>query len=75
MIMRIRDPRPDDLLTVQEVAEILGKDESTIRRAILDGRLSATTPTGKEWRILRRDVYGILAERAFGNCCQHCGRA
>ena len=71
----IREPKPYDLLTVREVADLLCKDESTIRRAILEGRLRATKPTGNEWRILRRDVYGILADRAFDGCCRHCGRA
>lgn len=44
----------DDYLTVKQVADMLGRDPSSIRRSILTGNLPATKH-GRDWLITRAD--------------------
>ncbi len=46
---------PGTMLTVSEAARVLDMDPSAVRRAILQGRLSATK-FGRDWSIHATDV-------------------
>jgi excisionase family DNA binding protein len=52
-----------DLLTVQEVADILRVDRSYVYRIIRQGRLAAVRPTPHKTRIIKSDLYDFLGPR------------
>jgi len=57
-----------ELFSVQEVAKFLGVSENTVRRYILDGRLSAyRLGSGRLIRIRREDLEGLLIPIKPGN--------
>jgi excisionase family DNA binding protein len=50
----------DDVLTVEQVAQLLGLHPKTVRGFIADGKLRARK-LGKGWRIMRRDFETLIA--------------
>ncbi len=46
---------PDELLSVEQVAELLGLHVRTVRNYVRDGRLKAVR-IGKQYRITRTDL-------------------
>jgi excisionase family DNA binding protein len=53
----------DELLTVDQVAQIVGLHPRTVRRYIREGSLKAKK-LGKQWRIQRRDVDALTGKEA-----------
>jgi len=51
-----------DVLTVQEVADLLRVDQGTIRRYIRAGKLPAHKVSERIIRILKRDILFLLKE-------------
>lgn len=66
-----RDPRPGDLLRTQDVAEILGVSEMTVRRYVADGALACVrmgrardgAPTRRRMRFTRAHVDDFVNKR------------
>jgi excisionase family DNA binding protein len=59
------EPRPDDRLTVPEVAALLGLTTDYTRTLIYSGRLpSEVDERDRNYRVLRHDVEAFLAGRA-----------
>jgi excisionase family DNA binding protein len=59
------EERPEDLLTLQEVADLLNRSVRTIRRYIQDGKLPAQMLPGRfggEYRVTRGDAQSLLTE-------------
>lgn len=50
-----------ETLSLTDIAEELGKDASTVRRWVLDGRLPAHKRGPKLWRVKREDLDQFLA--------------
>ncbi len=55
----------DQFYTVDKVAEILGMHHKTIRKFIVEGKLSASK-VGKQWRISGHDL-SVFVEKNSGN--------
>lgn len=55
---------PGDLLTTEQVAEILGFNVQSVRRMIREGRLHAHTPRKREYRIRRSELERLLADKS-----------
>jgi excisionase family DNA binding protein len=54
----------DRLLSVADVAELLGVTQPTVREWIKDGKLRAHRAGARFWRIRRSEVDRMLAEQA-----------
>lgn len=56
---------PEQLLTVEEIAERLRVHSETVRQWLRDGRLKGFRPGGKRagWRVTEADLEGFLDER------------
>lgn len=48
-------------LTVEQVAEKVGKKPSTVRGWLNEGRLKGRKPTGSEWRVAPADLAEFMA--------------
>ncbi len=58
----------DELLTIAQAAEMLGKSKDTIRRKIKSKQIKASKvagPYGKEWRIRRADLLEDTAQEVI----------
>jgi excisionase family DNA binding protein len=56
-------PMPDPGLTVAQVAAHIGREESTIRGWVGEGRFPGAFKLGREWRIPREDLAHALTPR------------
>jgi len=50
-------------VTVQEAAEMLGHDDSHVRRLLIDGKLKGEKFGGKVWMIKRRVVEKFIEDK------------
>lgn len=64
---------PQELYTVDQVAEMLGLQARTIRNYIRDGRLKAVR-IGKQYRIARADVEALTGQPISGTTAEAAGR-
>lgn len=54
------DPKPDELLTVPEIAKELKYTEATVRTWIKQGKLRAIRATSREYRVRRSDLDAMV---------------
>ena len=53
----------DDLLTLPEIATILGVNPSTVRLWVNEGRLPAHKAGGRKWLVYRHDLQQMLGDQ------------
>ncbi len=54
---------PGKLWTTKELAEAAGVDDSTVRRALIDGKLKGSK-VGRDWTIADSEAQRFIAERS-----------
>jgi excisionase family DNA binding protein len=73
-IIAVKEVAMSELLTIDQVAKILGVNRDTVRRYIHKGELPVIKLTPKTWRVSRDDLIEFLNRKKSSDEASHAGQ-